>query len=68
MKRVLVTGAEGFIGMHLLPLLIEKGYEVHAVSFPNARPQADKVSWHQADLMNERDIEKLLADLKPTHI
>jgi nucleoside-diphosphate-sugar epimerase len=68
MKRVLVTGAEGFIGIHLLPLLIEKGYEVHAVSFPHARPQEDEVYWHQADLLNDRDTEKLLADLKPTHI
>jgi nucleoside-diphosphate-sugar epimerase len=29
-KRVLVTGAAGFVGNHCLPLLLEKGFDVHA--------------------------------------
>ena len=28
--KILVTGAEGFIGSHLTELLVEKGYEVKA--------------------------------------
>jgi len=32
MKRVLVTGATGFIGRHSLPLLLARGYEVRGVS------------------------------------
>ena len=31
MKRVLVTGASGFIGRHSLPHLAAHGFEVHAV-------------------------------------
>lgn len=31
MKKVLVTGATGFIGLNLIPILISRGYEVHAV-------------------------------------
>jgi len=31
MKQVLVTGATGFIGLNLIPILISQGYEVHAV-------------------------------------
>ena len=27
-KKVLVTGADGFIGSHLTELLLERGYEV----------------------------------------
>ena len=36
MKRVLVTGADGFIGSHLVEKLLEKGYEVKAFTFYNS--------------------------------
>lgn len=35
-KKVLVTGADGFIGSHLTELLVEKGYEVRAFAFYNS--------------------------------
>lgn len=34
--KVLVTGADGFIGSHLTELLVEKGLEVRAFSFYNS--------------------------------
>lgn len=36
MKKVLVTGADGFIGSHLTEELVKKGYEVKAFSFYNS--------------------------------
>ena len=36
MKRVLVTGADGFIGSHLTESLLEKGYEVKAFVYYNS--------------------------------
>lgn len=35
-KKVLVTGADGFIGSHLVELLVEKGYSVRALSQYNS--------------------------------
>ena len=32
MKKILVTGASGFIGRHTLPLLSQAGHEIHAIS------------------------------------
>ncbi|MBE7719454.1 MAG: SDR family NAD(P)-dependent oxidoreductase [Lacrimispora celerecrescens] len=36
MKKVLVTGADGFIGSHLTERLVEQGYEVRAFTFYNS--------------------------------
>lgn len=36
MKKVLVTGADGFIGSHLTESLLEKGYEVKAFAYYNS--------------------------------
>ena len=36
MKKVLVTGADGFIGSHLTELLLEKGYDVRAFTLYNS--------------------------------
>ena len=36
MKKVLVTGADGFIGSHLTELLLERGYEVRAFTHYNS--------------------------------
>lgn len=35
-ERLLVTGADGFIGSHLTELLVEKGYQVRAFTFYNS--------------------------------
>ena len=36
MKKVLITGADGFIGSHLTELLLEKGYDVKAFTYYNS--------------------------------
>jgi NAD dependent epimerase/dehydratase len=36
MQKVLVTGADGFIGSHLTEMLLEKGYQVTALSYYNS--------------------------------
>ncbi len=51
MRTILLTGATGFIGKHLLPLLHERGHRVLAVGRhrPEALPDADFLS---ADLLD----------------
>ena len=36
MKKILVTGADGFIGSHLVEMLVKIGYEVKALCFYNS--------------------------------
>jgi nucleoside-diphosphate-sugar epimerase len=67
-KRVLVTGATGFIGSHSLRPLLQRGYKVHAVS-SKPGPAADAaVMWHQADLFDSASSARLLEEVNPTHM
>jgi nucleoside-diphosphate-sugar epimerase len=65
-RRVLVTGASGFIGRQVIDPLLGRGYEVHAV----ARQAADvgDVVWHTADLLAPRGVERVLERSSPTHL
>jgi UDP-glucuronate decarboxylase len=56
MKRVLVTGASGFIGRQSLEPLVNRGYDVHAVSH------------QEIDLLNLNDRKKVMAEIQPTHV
>jgi nucleoside-diphosphate-sugar epimerase len=66
MKRVLVTGARGFIGRHCLPCLEKRNFEVYAIS-TEEQPSVSAVHWIQFDLLIHSSKE-LLAQIKPTHL
>ena len=68
MKRVLVTGAAGFIGRHALAPLLARGYEVHGVSHGGSKPAGANVHWHGADLLDSAAIESLIEAVRPTHL
>ncbi|MFO7904138.1 MAG: NAD(P)-dependent oxidoreductase [Pirellulaceae bacterium] len=68
MKRVLVTGATGFIGRQCLPMLLEKGYEVHGTFLHGQTPHAENVHWHQADLLDGNQLPDLVRRVAPTHL
>ena len=66
-KRVVLTGASGFIGSHCLEPLQSLGYEVHAVSSRD-RPESTGVTWHRCDLLDRAAGAALIARVKPTHL
>lgn len=56
MEKVLVTGADGFIGSHLVELLVKKGYDVKAFAYYNS---FNNWGWLEAlskDILNETEI------------
>jgi nucleoside-diphosphate-sugar epimerase len=71
-KRVLITGAGGFIGRWSVVPLLAKGYEVHAAiskSAPRSLPsEAQGAVAHSADLLDESAIDALLERVAPTHL
>jgi NAD dependent epimerase/dehydratase len=60
MKKVLITGADGFIGSHLTELLVSRGYKVKALSQYNS---FHNLGW--LEKVNCRDkIEVLMGDIR----
>ena len=68
MKKVLLTGAAGFIGHHCLEPLKARGYEVHAVSTKRMKSGTGGAHWHQANLLEPGAAKALLAEVKPSHL
>ncbi len=70
MKKVILTGASGFIGRHAIPFLLQRGYQVHAV-FHNQKSISnnnDNLIWHHCDLLNTNEQKKLFETVKATHL
>ena len=60
MKKVLITGADGFIGSHLTEMLVAKGYHVKALSQYNSFN-----NWGWLENVNcKKDIEIISGDIR----
>jgi nucleoside-diphosphate-sugar epimerase len=68
MKRVLLTGATGFVGRWCVAALVAAGYEVHAVSVKSAGREVPGVVWHCADLFDAGQVDRLLYTVRPSHL
>lgn len=63
MRRVLVTGADGFIGSHLTEMLVANGYEVKALAQYNS---FNNWGWLE-DVACRGEIEILTGDIRDPH-
>jgi nucleoside-diphosphate-sugar epimerase len=71
LEKVLVTGATGFIGYHLIPELVQQNYKVYALErymtgrYIQGKNQVDTL---YADLNDHATIQKLIRTLQPEYV
>lgn len=72
MKKVLLTGATGYIGKFTIKHLLARGYTVHAViskTIDDKCPEkSENLIWHKANLLSVEETEKLIKSVRPTHL
>jgi len=71
MKRVLVTGASGFIGSHTIQSLLDRGFEVHATNSGGASETLSCLppsTCHKADLLDPTQTTRIIETVRPTHL
>ncbi|MBU7008563.1 NAD-dependent epimerase/dehydratase family protein [Phosphitispora fastidiosa] len=68
MRKILVTGASGFIGRHTLRTLVEHEFDVHAVTAGKLTPALPGCRWHRVDLLDPVQIKNLLRDVQPAYL
>src|SRR6201987_745788 len=74
-RSALITGITGQDGSYLAELLLEKGYDVHGMvrrssteKFDRIEHLRDRVTLHQADLLDERSLVDALRSARPSEI
>ncbi|MDD5109212.1 MAG: NAD(P)-dependent oxidoreductase [Candidatus Omnitrophica bacterium] len=70
MKKVILTGASGFIGRQAIPFLIKSNYEVHAVfcKWKTKFKGHPRLFWHKCDLLDFAAQRKLCARIKASYL
>jgi UDP-glucose 4-epimerase len=64
-RDVLITGASGFIGLHLRRRLQALGARVHGVSRNTQTDVSEGVRWWQADLVDIEAVRRLFKEIGP---
>jgi GDPmannose 4,6-dehydratase len=74
-RRALITGVTGQDGSYLAELLLERGYEVHGTvrrssteRFERIEHLRNRVTLHQADLLDQRSLADALRAARPAEI
>jgi len=67
-KRILVTGAGGFIGRASIGPLVSRGFEVHTVARTPGPDRDPRAVWHQADLLVPGVPARLVDEIHPSHL
>lgn len=68
MKRVLITGAGGFVGSYLIKEFKENGYEIIACDINKGNLKEEGILYYDMDILNPEIVEKIIKENNPDYI
>ncbi len=73
MKKILITGATGFIGSNLAHAFLERGHEIHALVRASHKPWrlrsiASEILFHEVSLKDEESMVSVIKSVRPDWI
>lgn len=67
-KKIFITGGTGFVGSHLLKVLLEYDCKIHAlynIKNKGRKNIPGKLFWHEGDILDSKKMKKIIAKAKP---
>jgi dTDP-4-dehydrorhamnose reductase len=68
MKKILITGANGFLGQHLCVFLLNKGYDIVATGRGICRIPIDNINYYSCDLTKREQVAIMMDRYNPPTI
>src|SRR6478735_8231701 len=69
MNKILITGANGFLGQHLVIYLAGLGYDIHALGRNECRiPGTGKFTYYNVELTSTQDVHHIIKQIAPAVI
>lgn len=68
MKRVLITGAGGFVGGYLIKEFISNGYNVIACDINKDNLKNNDVEYYDMNILDKQRVEDIMKQTKPDYI
>lgn len=65
MKKVLITGANGFLGQHLCYYLHANGYKITATGKGQSRIENNLIEYRSTELTSGKEVNELINEVKP---
>ncbi len=66
--RLLLTGATGFLGRNLIPVLKKHNTEILSLTIEEDLDSERNIQWAQCNIFDAEKLEKIIKDFKPTHL
>ncbi len=67
-KKILVTGAAGFIGSHISQKLLENGYSVVGVDILEKNPRHKNFPFHHINILDRKKLDAAIKEKQCSHI